>query len=162
MSKANVCLQMLVKKDSEFVHQLIRNYDYVVHKFWLLVWTTLQTNSQHFWKIIRVCEYNNQKFRLPCPQILTMVQKLWHVLVAVVVNLSTKLRPHLYQTPTKRRHLNVEAWFDQTSTTLRSNSDYIFINYAYVFRHSNYLVEGWFNTVVVTSEKCQNWLIRPS
>ena len=76
-----------------------------------------------------------------------------YVLVAAIVNLSTKLRPHLYQTPTKRRHLNVEFWFDQTSTTLNSNYDYIFINYDYVFRNFDYLVEGLFKPIVIISEE---------
>ena len=88
------------------------------------------------------------------------VRKFWpwfrnydYVLVAAaVVNLPIKLRPHLYQTQTKRRHLNVEVRFDWTSTTLRSNADYIFIKYDHVFKCFSYLVEGLFETIVITYE----------
>ena len=110
---------MLIKKDSEFVHNLIRNYDYVVHRFWLLFWTTLQTNSQHFWKSIRVCEYNNQKFRSLCPQILTMVQKLWLCFGCygnqLVNQTSTTFIPNSDQTSTPKCRSWVRPNFDHTS-----------------------------------------------
>ena len=152
LSKNNVCLQMLIKTDSEFVHKLIINYDYVVHKFWPLFWTTLKQIVNTFEKssgfvntIIRNSDYCVRKFW-------PWFRNYDYVLVAAVVNLSTNIRPHLYQTPIKRRHLNVEVWFDQTSTTLRSHSDYIFINYDYVLIIFNYLVEGLFKEIVIISE----------
>ena len=124
---------------------LSTNYDVCFEQPFKQILKTSEQSSGFMNKLIRNYDYRVHKFW-------PWFRNYDYALVAEIVNLSTKLRPHLYQTPTKRRHPNVEVWFDQTSTTLRSNYDHNFINYDYVFRHYDYLVEGLFKTVLIISE----------
>ena len=124
---------------------LSANYDYCFKQPVKQIVNTLKEYSGFVNNIVRNSDYCIYKFWL-------WFRKYDYVLVAAIVNLSTTLRPHVYQTPTKLRHLNVEVWFDQTSTTLRSNSDYSFINSEYFFRNYDYLVEGLFKAVTIISE----------
>ena len=114
----NVCISQ-----SGIMSVLSTNSDYCFQQPFKQIIKTSETSSWFVNKLIRNSDYCIHKFWI-------CFRNYDYVLVAAIVNLSTKLRPHLYQTPTKLRHLNVEIRFDQTSTTLRS-----------------------FHTIVITSEK---------
>ena len=116
-SSHNVCISQ-----SEIMSVLSTNYGYCFKQPFKHIVRTSESASCFVNRIVRHSDHCIHKFWL-------CFRTYDYVLGAAIVNLSTTLRPHLNQTPTKLRHINVEAWFDQTSTTLRSNSDCNFINY---------------------------------
>ena len=91
---------------------------------------TSKQTSGFVYKLIRNSEY--------------FIHKVWlcfrnydYVLVAAIIKLSTKLRPQLYQTPTKLRRLHVEVRFDHTSFKLWIYSQKIWLflrSYDYLFK----------------------------
>ena len=113
----NVCISQW-----EIMNVLSTNSDYCFKQPFKQIIETFEKSSRFVNKLSSNSDY--------------CIHKLWLcfknydcVLVAAVINLSTKLRPHVNQTPTKFRHLNVEVRFGQTSTTIRSNYDCNFMNY---------------------------------